>query len=159
MKTVKVATNLRFQNRLFYVIEAWCEFVFVTRRTSLNCDVSEMIIITIITSSGNRMIEVDFVKISFQKVYSLKSYRPKHPSERYYLFTRFNNNIKYYSTHMTKNPGVLLGLIETAWKGKHWLSTMVSFSRFFLCMCFVQSSLQTECLKYDDGRSKTVNLQ
>ena len=31
------------------------------------------------------MIEVDYVKISFQKVYALKSYRPKHPPERFFF--------------------------------------------------------------------------
>ena len=32
------------------------------------------------------MIEVDYVKISFKKVNALKSYRPKHPPERYFFF-------------------------------------------------------------------------
>ena len=31
------------------------------------------------------MIEFDCVKISFKKVYSLKSYRLKHPPERYFF--------------------------------------------------------------------------
>ena len=31
------------------------------------------------------MIEVDYVKISFLKVNALKSYRPKHPPERYFF--------------------------------------------------------------------------
>ena len=42
------------------------------------------------------MIEVDYVKISFQKVNAIKSYRPKHPPERYFFWTRYNN-IEYYS--------------------------------------------------------------
>ena len=32
------------------------------------------------------MIEVDYVKISLLKIHALKSYRPKHPPERYFCF-------------------------------------------------------------------------
>ena len=41
------------------------------------------------------MIEVDYVKISFLKDHALKSYRPKHPPERYYFWTRYMH-IKAY---------------------------------------------------------------
>ena len=90
MKTVKIATNLRFQNLLFHGIEVCCEFVFVTlHRTSLYCDVHvlDMVNITIITFSELRMVVVNCVKISFQKVYSFKSYKPKHHPERYVFNT------------------------------------------------------------------------
>ena len=45
----------------------------------------EMVNTKIITFSVYRMIEVDYVKISFEKVNPLKSYksRPKHPPELY----------------------------------------------------------------------------
>ena len=35
------------------------------------------------------MIEDDYVKISFLKIHALKSYRPKHPPERYFFGTRY----------------------------------------------------------------------
>ena len=36
------------------------------------------------------MIEVDYGKISLLKIHALKSYRPKHPPERYFFWTRYN---------------------------------------------------------------------
>ena len=93
MKTLKIATNLQFQNHLFYAREAWCEFVFVTlHRTSLYCDVGVMVNIKINTFSEQRMIEVDYVKISLLKIHTLKSYRPKHSQERYFFWTRYLHN-------------------------------------------------------------------
>ena len=50
---------------------------------SLYCDVGEIVNTKVIKFCKLGMIEVDYVKNSFQKVRALNSYKPKHPSECY----------------------------------------------------------------------------